>query len=639
MTEYLKLYDEEILTSDLNYSWVKPQRPAPLSYQPDWTHPTETNVIAYLAEQIDNAEWRVAHIRRQIRRLGLKPEGRARVTLARQMLEAFLDAAHLQQGIQNLREEERVYYTYLLLYGELEAWQTRPAEMAKLYPFTTLLEDLHHNVAQRGLIIETPSGSALLPEKMLSLLPPLSIPFDVQSAEPPASTHRKDPQEIGMYIQQFLGMLQSQAFALTPRVQWHLPRHTYMQQYQIWPPTPESAQHILERKNYQGAIEMLAPAPEPQMEALQAWQDSLNLPAFKAEFLYHLLRPSAIVRPGSPITVDTKLIQQWLQLPPGKQVAHLYRFYKELDSWAAWWQYWREGQIQMRWDYKHPWGISEVGRLIIRTHLILRHVILSVLSFLPQQTWLSVAKVTDLLLRIYPEARFLTPHLSLDITTPDGKWRDVMRLVLTGILRGPLFWLGLVELGPDLDEVTAFRLSYLQDIEWERIDACPMPSQMSLKQEALSYDPETKVLKIQPPASAGLIRNVQQWAIPIGLREQALQYKLNLKQLHSVFERGETPETLAESWASALGFEPLPEIQAWWEKGWARYGHIRLYPDQSALMVQDTFALQEVQVAVPNLQDAILGLVTPKAALLEPKAVDKILQELEKQGYIPKEEH
>ena len=207
------------------------------------------------------------------------------------------------------------------------------------------------------------------------------------------------------------------------------------------------------------------------------------------------------------------------------------------------------------------------------------------------------------------------------------------------ILRGPLFWLGLVELGPDLDEVTAFRLSYVQDIHWERIDACPMPSQMALKREALTYNPEDKTLMIQPPASAGLIKNVQQWAIPIGLREQALQYKLNLKQLHSVFEQGETPETLAESWTSALGFEPLPEIQAWWEKRWARYGHIRLYPDQSALMVQDTFALQEVQVAVPDLQEAILGLVTPKAALLESKAVDKILQALEKQGYIPKEEH
>ncbi len=639
MTDYLKLYDEATLTSDLNYQWIKPQRPAPLGYRPKWTHAKDSDVISELAQQIDNAEWRVAHIRRQIHRLGLKPEGRARVTLARQMLEAFLDAAHLQQEMQNLREEERIYYTYLLLYGELEDWQTRPAEMTRLYPFTTLLEDLAHNVAQSGLIIEMPGGGALLPEGLLSRIPPLSIPYDVTAETSPSTTHRKDPQEIGMHIQQFLGILQSQAFELKPHVRWHLPRHTYMHQYQIWPPTPESARQIIERRNYQGIIDMLPPAPEPQPEALQAWQDALNLPAFEAEFLYHLLRPSAIVRPGSPVTVDARLIQQWLQLPPGKQIVHLYRFYEGMESWAAWWQHWRAGEIQVRWEYQHPWGVSEVGRLIIRTHLILRHVILSVLSFLPQQTWLSVAKVTDLLLRIYPEARYLMPHTSLGLTAPGGKWRDVLRLTLVDIVRGPLFWLGLVELGPDLDEVTAFQLLNLQDIHWARLDAYPMHSQTPLKRESLSYDPETQTLRIQPPASAGLIKNVQQWAIPIGLREQALQYKLNLKQLHSVFERGETPETLAESWTSALGFEPLPEIQAWWEQGWARYGHIRLYPDQSALMVQDTFALQEVQVAVPDLQDAILGLVTPKAALLESKAVDKLLQALEKQGYIPKEEH
>ncbi|MFP4394002.1 MAG: hypothetical protein ACLFTI_01955 [Anaerolineales bacterium] len=639
MTDYLKLYNEEILTGELNYRWVKPQRPAPLSYQPDWTRLTETNVIAYLAEQIDNAEWRVAHIRRQIRRLGLKPEGRARVKLARQMLEAFLDPAHLQPEVQNLPEEERIYYTYLLLYTELEDWQTHPVEITKLYTFTTLLEDLHHNVAQRGLVIETPGGGSLLPDGLLRMLPPLAIPFDVAAEGPPSASYRRDPQEIGMYIQQFLGMLQSQAFELTSRVQWHLPRHTYMQQYQIWPPTPESARQIIESRNYQGIIEMLPPTPEPQPEALQAWQDALNLSAFEVEFLYHLLRPSTMVRPGSPVTVDTKLIQKWLQLPPGEQIVHLYHFYQEMESWAAWWQHWRAGKIQVRWNYQHPWGISEVSRLIIRTHLTLRHVILSVLSFLPQQSWLSVAKVTDLLLRIYPQAKVLTPHISLDITTPDGKWRDVMRLALMDILRGPLFWLGLVELGPDLDKATAFRLSYVQDIQWQRIDTCQMPAHTSLKRDALTYVPETQTLVIQPPASAGLIKNVQQWAIPLGLREQALQYKLNLKQLHSVFERGETPETLAESWTSALSFEPLPEIQAWWEQGWARYGHIRLYPGQSALMVQDTFALQEVQVAVPDVQEAILGLVTPKVALLESKAVDKILQALEKQGYIPKEEH
>ena len=159
MTDYLKLYNEETLTSDLNYRWIKPQRPAPLSYQPDWTRLTELNIISDLAQQIDNAEWRVAHIRRQIRRLGLKPEGRARVKLARQMLEAFLDAAHLQQEVQNLREEERIYYTYLLFYTELEDYQTRPADMTKLYPFTTLLEDLYHNVAQAASSSRRPAAA------------------------------------------------------------------------------------------------------------------------------------------------------------------------------------------------------------------------------------------------------------------------------------------------------------------------------------------------------------------------------------------------------------------------------------------------------------------------------------------------
>ena len=55
-------------------------------------------------------------------------------------------------------------------------------------------------------------------------------------------------------------------------------------------------------------------------------------------------------------------------------------------------------------------------------------------------------------------------------------------------------------------------------------------------------------------------------------------------------------------------------------------------------MTQDNFTMHELQVALPTLRDAILGLVTPRVALLQRDQADPILKDLERQGYMPKEE-
>ena len=54
-------------------------------------------------------------------------------------------------------------------------------------------------------------------------------------------------------------------------------------------------------------------------------------------------------------------------------------------------------------------------------------------------------------------------------------------------------------------------------------------------------------------------------------------------------------------------------------------------------MTRDDFTMHELQVALPALRDSILGLVTPRTALVQTEQVDKILGDLERQGYMPKE--
>jgi hypothetical protein len=55
-------------------------------------------------------------------------------------------------------------------------------------------------------------------------------------------------------------------------------------------------------------------------------------------------------------------------------------------------------------------------------------------------------------------------------------------------------------------------------------------------------------------------------------------------------------------------------------------------------MTYDDFTMKELKLAIPHLTDSIQSMVTPTTALIESEEADQILADLERQGYMPKEE-
>ncbi len=127
------------------------------------------------------------------------------------------------------------------------------------------------------------------------------------------------------------------------------------------------------------------------------------------------------------------------------------------------------------------------------------------------------------------------------------------------------------------------------------------------------------------------------WAKPAGLSRSVARYRLDVERLHQTFEKGEDPTSLSAAWRAGLGFDPLPEIASWWETWWSRYGHVRIYPTQVLLQTRDALTLEELRVALPSFQDAIVSTLTPEAVLLRSEAADILLDDLARQGYMPKE--
>ena len=227
-------YDPSALTQDLRYRWVTPSPPKPIKGTPYWTQ-VDKDASASLVETLLQYEWKVAFIRQQITRLGLKSKGRTRAALMQQLIQGFLNPNRFTRQLNTLNDEERRFYTYWLLYTNLEALRTNPSSMEKLFPFSQTRATLTEKIIKAGLGLRHEDGSYFVPNEALRLLPPTCITFPSE-AEPENFVPAQTPQILTSQIQQWLSMLQAQEHHLRPRPQWQPPNLGYMGDHKVWPP-------------------------------------------------------------------------------------------------------------------------------------------------------------------------------------------------------------------------------------------------------------------------------------------------------------------------------------------------------------------------------------------------------------------
>lgn len=624
------------LTPELRYQWIDPPPSQPLRETPEWLTP-DAEIGADLLKDLLQYEWKVAFIRQQIASLGGKPQGRTRAELLAQFVATLLDPDRIQRGYQTLNEEERRFYLYLILYTNLESLQTLPAPLNQLLHFSQLRPLLTRQIHKAGLGVRDEEDTFFIPQELTKSLPPMYLALPDAPA-PPQFVPAADPHLLLSQIQQWLGLLQSHPATMRPRLRWQIPEvGYYSRNLLVWPPTPEYARQILTPTPFQGQITLQPPEPYPDAAAMESWHAALGLPPTMIDLFYHLLLNMQLIVPGNPVRLDEKLAQQWLTQSPGRQALLLYQYYRNVGLWAEWWPAWQAGQLQVQWNYVNAWQMNQAEHTLLTTHSFLRWVWLDTLALLPHDVWLPLDKIIEFFLQLFPSPDSHHYLVGLTFKHPNG-WAGFLHTTLCGLLSGPLHHLGVADVAPDLEAPRLLRLHHLQDLHWGRLEEFPFAETPPLSAQAVKYVIQGDYLEITPPASAGFLTTVQRWAKPAGLSQNRLHYRPDVPRLHAAFEAGATPETLAEEWAAHVDFPPPAEIAHWWRRWWERYGHVRIYPHQAALMTRDEFTLQELQVALPSLREAIMGLVTPRAALLPAEAVTQVVKDLERQGYMPKEE-
>ena len=621
------------LTPKLRYERISPSDLKFTDAEPTWIQPDsniEESILALLDE-----EWHIDHIRAELVRLNFQPTERSRQALGEQLVTEFVNPERIAAGLSFLADDVYQYYLYLFLTHRLVYKFTTPASLEAIFPQPVSSSLASRQILAAGLAIRTESGKFYSPAATLRALPPSNIEFPVM-AEPDEFIAAKAPRDFLSQIQQIIGLFDGQRLTLRDRLRWNASDYAYYSNLHCWPPHPDDARLLISEFSKTREVSLLPPEPQLDKHSLRVWANNLDIPTDIAEFHYHLLIQSAILHTGSPVRINHTLVQEWLALPPSRQIVVLYDLYRSLSTWSVWWSLWREGLVDIKWDYEGYWGLTHIDAAILSTNFNLRGVLLDVISFLPQGEWLNIDKVVEWILIVYPNATSHRYSRGLSISGVADGWKGWLKLVLSRILAGPLHYLGFADVAPSLNHVDSFCLHHFQDVHWKRVTDLDIGTTGTVEPSSLHLDPTSQVLQISIPVQPDFLSMIQLWSKPQGLKGKTLHYHLDVERLHQSFEHGNTPSDLRAAWERCSGFAVPEFLVGWWNQWWRNYGQIRLYPPQSVLMTRDDFTMKELQLAIPRLSDSIQTMITPTTALLESEGVDQIVDDLERQGYMPK---
>ncbi|MEA3396113.1 MAG: hypothetical protein U9R05_01460, partial [Chloroflexota bacterium] len=422
-------------TKGLGYKLTAPPATSPVGGDPFWMQP-HPDPAQELFQGIVEEKQPVSRLRERLHRFGRKPQGRSRADLAQQLVTDFLDPARLREALTGLDAEGRDSYTQLLLNSSLSPWKSHPERTILLQTLSKPVEEFDAEVLEAGLALDS-AGTLYLPEVLFQRLPPLYLPDSpYRAALPLPAVSNARPQHLMAQIQQLLGLIQTETYSLRPLQKWQSQTSSYHHRTSGWLPTPASArQFVKSTQEREMKLELLAPEPRLMDPTLETWSRILGLPETGVEFLYHLLLTVGVLRPGSPITVEPVIMERFLALTPGEQIALLVHTLDLIPDWGAFWPQWRTGEVQLHWNRRFYYGEPNYPLTLARTLNSVCTACLQYLAFFSPEIWLSVDAVVKLLPHFFPDGQqLISSPKTLEFSDNQGDWVGFLSRYLQALL-------------------------------------------------------------------------------------------------------------------------------------------------------------------------------------------------------------
>ncbi len=394
------------------------------------------------------------------------------------------------------------------------------------------------------------------------------------------------------------------------------------------------------------------------------------------EFLLALLTQVGLLQPGSPLTVWPEVKAAFFQRSEAQQRALLIRQWFIVLQWHELWPTLRQQPALrlLRKGQQYNYGVTPNS---LNEHVrAFRQLVLATLTWLPNNQWINVAELNELLKNVMPQfdQGFWSPtgrspnaqkewyltyagrplksadnKASVDKASVDKDWQVGAGSFVNHLLSGPLHWLGLADIyvakeTAGNETVLAFRLHGLSELYLNQTETLAAASGTMVTTLTTDVDHLPPAHAVQ--VTGELIRVVPSMVVPQAhslldrlahlenTQPSQFTYRLDAALVHRSFEAGATLDELLSGWQQLLS-DPVPaSVQAQLTRWWQSYGQVRLYRQVSMIEFGDDHALTEMK-AITSLNTLMLAEISPRLVMIPQSAVKQLTSELEKAGYTP----
>lgn len=614
---------------------------------------------------------RLQDLRALARERGWKIQGTRKSEVARQVADQMTDPQGVRRAIASLDAEHRqVLRALVLLAGDRQVEPGDLERVAKMWgPLKSYKQvgTYTRHLWQTGLALpgevrsSYPAWNDFIPPALARHFPPIlegilpamsNLPADSLAG----SLHLADPLALVRAVAQLVVLLEQTPVPLRPPQP--RPRlEIFYPGLKSWDYDP----YELARAEKSGRLRQPAdlaltvpppgyPLPDQAMERLAPVAGG----EARLDFLYALLVAAGILQPGSPATVWPEVKIEFLRRDEMAQRALLARTYLGMQNWSELWEVLRHNaglrlKRNLRYAYLKPETLT--ADLVRFRHLVLR-----ALASLPDGRWVALSDLWPLLQAMWPcfdqsvWADYRYPGMSgtwflarddkpLQQNDP-ADWNLGQGNFIRQVIAGPLHWLGFADLCLAGEELLAFRLHGLADLYWDRVEAPPPPRHAAdlppaaPPTEAVALDELS--IRVNPTAVSGQAHSLLDKIARLDTVEaNCFVYRLDAQAAYEAFERGAVLSEILDDWARLLPVPMSKPIRAQLTTWWETYGRVRIYQNLTVIEFSDEYALAEMK-AVTSLDQYLMAEISPRLVLIRPDAVDTLIAQLERAGYMPK---
>ena len=546
-------------------------------------------------------------------------------------------------------------------WGPLTTYKTTDVYVQHLY---------RKGLAIRGSVVQTyPPQNSFIPKSVHRALPPLLANRVSEMSLPEHTDSRYQLGQPGLFLQRFQQILllldQNSPPLRPPMPRPHLEKfHEFLREWDYVPEEIKQAQQANKLKAPDPKQSFTVPPPQPalpdetivRLAPLAGDEAQLN-------FIYHLLLAAGLLQPGSPVTVWRKVKEQFFQQDEATQWAILARtYFSTIMPWSEMWLALAERpSLQLKRTQRLYYRTTKPQELYgILTFF--RAQALHLLAGLPDDRWLNLREVTDLLHPVWTRFdawSFTTTQYSgdirpewfladngrlLDTTANKADWDIAQGAFIRHVIQGPLHWLGLADISMENGQLVAFRLHGLSDLFFDKVEAIPLAG--------TAGGPTTTAVSPPPPTDAVTIAGNAIFITPTAVGAQThsyldklaqleeaaptrFTYRLSTAAVHEAFESGQTLDQLIIGWQQCLPIAMPDAIRQQLIAWWNAYGQVRLYEHVTVIEFGDEYALAEMKAAT-SLEKHLVAEISPTMVIIHANAIDTLVAELEKAGYTPK---